>query len=104
MGDDSNHHRIMMRTYTVKELHDLLGKMIERGEGHVGICASDGRAYYPFEVCSPADAAGYTEALLITVRPDARFKPHETLKFNQPNIVDWNRKADEIAARCGPFA
>jgi hypothetical protein len=84
---------------TVTELHKILGDMIQHGQGALPVVASDQRAYYPFQLHVPYNSTGYPVALSLQPRVDARF-----IEDQHHKAADWNREADEIAARCGAFA
>lgn len=96
---------IQLHTYTVAELHAQLQSMIDRGLGNVPVCATDCRARYPFQAYTVRNLSGYTDALLIYVRPDAHFAPKSPLPINwgAGRINEWNEEADRVKAACGAF-
>lgn len=97
---------IELKTYTFADLHAQLQALIDRGLGNVPVCATDCRARYPFEAYTVLDQSGYTDALLIYVRPDAHFAERDPLPINwgSDRVATWNQEADSIKARCGAFA
>lgn len=97
---------IKLPTVTVRELHAQLQALIDQGKGDIPVCATDCRARYPFQAYTVLNQSGYTDALLIYVRPDAHFAERAPLPMNwHPNRVSrWNDEADEIKSRCGAFA
>ncbi len=97
---------IELKTYTVSELHAQLQALIDQGQGDVPVCATDCRGRYPFEAYTVLNRSGYTDALLIYVRPDAHFAPPDPLPLNwgAERVADWNAEADSVKQRCGAFA
>ena len=97
---------IQLHTYTVAELHAQLQALIDKGEGTLPVCATDCRGRYPFQAYTVLNQSGYTDALLIYVRPDAHFEQRDPLPINWgPNQVHgWNEEADTIKRRCGAFS
>lgn len=89
---------IQLHTYTVAELHAQLQALIDKGEGSLPVCATDCRGRYPFQAYTVLNQSGYTDALLIYVRPDAHFEQRDPLPINWgPNQVHgWNEEADTI--------
>ena len=97
---------IELQTYTVAELHAQLQTLVDRGLGNIPVCATDCRARYPFQAYTVLCPSGYTDTLLIYVRPDAHFAQRSPLPINwgSARVADWNAEADAIKARCGAFA
>jgi len=97
---------IELNTMTVAELHAQLQVLIEQGKGDTPVCATDCRARYPFQVYTVLSPSGYTDALLIHVRPDAHFAQRNPLPLNwgESRVQEWNSTADAIKTRCGAFA
>lgn len=97
---------IELPTVTVAELHAQLQALIEQGKGELPVCATDCRARYPFQAYTVLNQSGYTDALLIYVRPDAHFAQRDPLPINwHPSRVrEWNAEADTIKESCGAFA
>jgi hypothetical protein len=97
---------IELKAYTVRELHAQLQSLMDAGKGDVAVCATDCRARYPFQAYTVLNQSGYTDALLIYVRPDAHFAQPEPLPMNwgASRVAYWNEEADTIKARCGAFA
>lgn len=97
---------IELNTYTVAELHAQLQALIDQGKGDVPVCATDCRARYPFQAYTVLNQSGYTDALLIYVRPDAHFAQRAPLPLNwsESRVAEWNTEADTIKQRCGAFA
>lgn len=91
---------------TVAQLHAQLQSLMDRGMGNLPVCATDCRAFYPFQAYTTLNPSGYTDALLINVRPDARFcaPANPPVGWNLGRIEEWNHEADAVAARCGAFA
>ncbi|MFX2609456.1 hypothetical protein [Enterobacter mori] len=91
---------------TVAELHAQLQQLVDEGHGDIPVCASDLRARYPFKAYTVLSTAGYTEALLINVLPDAHFSRKEPLPANwgQNRVAEWNSDADAVRQSCGAFA
>ncbi|EDC3150127.1 hypothetical protein HZM05_002802 [Salmonella enterica] len=91
---------------TVAELHTQLQQLVDDGFGDIPVCATDLRARYPFQAYTVLNPAGYTDALLINVRPDAHFTRKEPLPVNWGNnrVADWNTNADAVRQACGTFA
>lgn len=97
---------IQLPTITVRELHAQLQSLIDQGKGDVPVCATDCRARYPFQAYTVLNQSGYTDALLIYVRPDAHFAQRNPLPLNwgASRVDEWNAEADTIKGRCGAFA
>lgn len=97
---------IELPTVTVAELHAQLQALIEQGKGELPVCATDCRARYPFQAYTVLNQSGYTDALLIYVRPDAHFAQRDPLPINwgPSRVREWNAEADTIKQRCGAFA
>lgn len=97
---------IQLRTFNVSELHALTHDLVQRGMEAVAVCATDGRARYPFQAYTVLSAAGYTDALLLNVRPDAHFAQPSPLPINwgPGRVAEWNEAADRIKTTCGAFA
>lgn len=97
---------IELRTITVAELHRQLGELIAQGYSDLPICATDCRARYPFQACTVLDASGNLDALLLYVRPDARFAQREPLPigWGPERVAGWNQEADQVVATSGAFA
>jgi hypothetical protein len=95
-----------LNTYTVAELHAQLQALIDQGKGDLPVCATDCRARYPFQAYTVLNPSGYTDALLIYVRPDAHFAQRHPLPRNwsENRVAEWNAEADTIKQRCGAFA
>lgn len=96
---------IELHTITVAEQYALLKDLMQRGLGDIPVCATDCRGRYPFQAYTVLNQSGYTDALLIYVRPDAHFAQPEPLPINwaQNRVAGWNREADTIKQRCGAF-
>ncbi len=96
---------IELKTITVGELHAQLGHLVERGLQDLPVCATDGRARYPFTAYTVVNPSGYVDALLINVRPDAHFAQRDPLPVNwsESRVAAWNEIADEVKRRCGAF-
>ena len=62
---------IELPTITIAELHKQLQAYIDQGLGGVPVVATDCRGYYPFQAYTVLNQSGYTDALLLYVRPDA---------------------------------
>lgn len=97
---------IELKTYTVAEVHAQLQALIDAGHGDVPVCATDCRGRYPFQAYTVLSPSGYTDAFLISVRPDAHFAPRYPLPLNWgPNrVAEWNAQADRVKLGCGAFA
>lgn len=95
-----------LTAYTVAELHAQLQTLMDRGLGDVPVVATDCRARYPFQAYTVLNQSGYTDALLIRVRPDAHFAPKSPLPLNWSarRTADWNAEADRVKSACGAFA
>lgn len=97
---------VTLKPCTVRDLHAQLQAMMDLGQGDIPVCATDCRARYPFQAYAVNGPSGYTDALLIHVRPDAHFAQLNPLPLNwwPSRVAEWNREADEIKGRCGAFA
>ena len=97
---------IELKTMTVADLHAQLQALIDAGKGNVPVCATDARARYPFQAYTVLNQSGYTDALLIYVRPDAHFAERDPLPLNwgPHRVQKWNDEADATKASCGAFA
>jgi len=97
---------IQLRTYTVAEFHAYLQILIDRGESALPVCATDCRGRYPFQAYTVLNPSGYTDALLIYVRPDAHFQDRDPLPINwgPGRVREWNDEADAVKERCGAFS
>ncbi|EIH9821658.1 hypothetical protein RA06_001064 [Escherichia coli] len=91
---------------TVAELHSQLQQLVDEGLGDIPVCATDLRARYPFKAFTVLSTAGYTEALLINVRPDAHFsrKEPQPANWGKNRVAEWNSDADAVRQSCGAFA
>lgn len=96
---------IELKTITVGELHAQLVDLVQRGLQDLPVCATDCRARYPFQAYTVQNPSGYTDALLIYVRPDAHFAQREPLppNWSPDRVAQWNLIADETKRRCGAF-
>lgn len=94
---------IEIKAMTVAQLHAQLQQLVDRGEGDVPVCATDCVARYPFTAYSVLNAAGYVDALLIPVRPDAAFAPPDPhpASWAAGRTAEWNALA--VALPCSPF-
>lgn len=97
---------IELKTYTVADLHAQLQALIDDGKGHVPVCATDCRGRYPFQAYTVLNKSGYTDALLIYVRPDAHFATPSPLPrhWGSDRVTKWNAEADSVKQQCGAFA
>lgn len=97
---------IELKTMTVADLHAQLQALLDDGKGDLPVCATDCRARYPFQAYTVLNQSGYTDALLICVRPDAHFAQRDPLPLNwgTSRVQEWNSEADAIKERCGAFA
>ena len=97
---------IEIKTMTVADLHAQLQALMDQGLGNVPVCATDCRARYPFQAYTVLNASGYTDAMLIYVRPDAHFAQRDPLPPNwgPRRVAEWNQEADAVKQRCGAFA
>lgn len=97
---------IELKTHTVSDLYEQLKVLMERGEGNVLVCATDCRGRYPFTAYTVLNQSGYTDALLIYVRPDAHFAQLDPLPMNvgASRVNEMNAEADRVKTTCGAFA
>jgi hypothetical protein len=96
---------IELKTYTVGEMVAQLGHLVEQGLPDLPVCATDGRARYPFQAYTVLSPAGYRDAVLLYVRPDAHFAQPQPLPVHwaHDRVAGWNEIADEVKRRCGAF-
>jgi hypothetical protein len=96
---------IELHTVTVAEHFALVQDLMRQGLGDIPVCATDCRGRYPFQAYTVLDHSGYTDALLLYVRPDAHFAQRDPLPINwgPDRVAGWNREADTIKQRCGAF-
>lgn len=96
---------IELKTYTVEDLNALTADLLKQGHQSLPVCATDCRARYPFEAYTVLNQSGYTDALLLYVRPDAHFADRDPLplSWGVDRVKGWNREADTIKGRCGAF-
>lgn len=96
---------IELPSVTVAELHAQLQYLVNRGLGDVPVVATDCRGRYPFQAYTVLDGSGYTDALLLYVRPDAHFAQRAPLPMNwgSNRIDEWNAQADDVKSTCGAF-
>lgn len=102
---------IKIDAMTVQQLHAQLQSLMDRGLGNLPVVATDCRARYPFQAYTVSNQSGYTDALLIYVRPDAHFvsrgeAPASALadrEWLEYRAHTWNAEADETKAACGAF-
>lgn len=97
---------IELNTITVDELHGQLAALVGQGLGYMPVCATDGRARYPFQAYTVYSPSGYCDALMLNVRPDAHFAQRVPLPptWGPSRVQHWNEIADEVKRRCGAFA
>lgn len=97
---------IELKTHTVSDLYEQFKVLVERGEGGIPVCATDCRGRYPFTAYTVLNQSGYTDALLIYVRPDAHFAQLDPLPMNvgANRINEMNAEADRVKTTCGAFA
>ena len=96
-------HRITFQALSVASLHNTLTGLLADGQGHVPVVATDCRGMYPFQVQARLHHLGELEAVLLSVRPDARFEVHGSGALAQ-RLAAWNAQADDVVASCGAFA
>lgn len=96
---------IELPTITIAELHKQLQTYIDQGLGDTPVVATDCRGRYPFQAYTVLNQSGYTDALLLFVRPDAHFARRDPLPLNWgPNrVAEWNAEADRVKGTCGAF-
>lgn len=87
---------IELPTITIAELHKQLQAYIDQGLGDVPVVATDCRGHYPFQAYTVLNQSGYTDALLLYVRPDAHFAQRDPLPLNwgPSRVAEWNAEAD----------
>ncbi|MCW5230819.1 hypothetical protein [Verminephrobacter eiseniae] len=95
----------MLPTITIAELHKQLQAYIDRGLGDTPVVATDCRGRYPFHAYTELNQSGYTDALLLYVRPDAHFSQRDPLPLNwgPSRVAEWNAEADRVKGTCGAF-
>lgn len=89
---------IEIKTMTVAELHAQLQALVDKGQGDLPVCATDCVARYPFQAYTVLNQSGYTDALLIYVRPDAHFaqRDPQPRNWSADRVAAWNAAADEV--------
>lgn len=96
---------IKLPTITIAELHKQLQAYLDQGLGDTPVAATDCRARYPFQAYTVLSPSGYTDALLLYVRPDAHFAQRDPLPLNwgPSRVAEWNAEADLVKGTCGAF-
>ena len=96
---------IELPTITIAELHTQLQTYIGQGLGSTPVVATDCRGWYPFTSYTVLTPSGYTDALLLNVRPDAHFSQRDPLppNWSASRVAEWNAEADRVNATCGAF-
>ena len=96
---------IELPTITIAELHKQLQAYIDQGLGETPVVATDCRGRYPFQAYTVLNQSGYTDALLLYVRPDAHFSQRDPLPLNwgPSRVAEWNEEADRVKGTCGAF-
>lgn len=90
---------------TVEQLHRYLGILIEQGHKNLPVVGTDSRAYFPIQVFDVLDQSGYTAALQIQVKVDAKFATEDGLcSKSASTLAHWNEEAKRVQSTCGAFA
>lgn len=97
--------RVALPVLTVGELHQQLQALVDQGLSQIPVCATDLRARYPFTAYTVLTQAGYTDALLLNVRPDAMFQERQPLPLNwaADRIQQWNAESARVLKGGGVF-
>lgn len=93
-------------TLTVGDLHALTTSLMATGHRTLPVCATDGRARYPYELYTNEPMPGQIDALLINVHPEAHFAAPYPVPADWPadRVETWNAQADRIKVKFCAFA
>ena len=91
---------IEIETMTVARLHAQLQALMDDGKGYLPVCATDCVVRFPFQAYTVLTPSGYTDSLLLYVRPDARFKRPDPvpMHWTDSRANEWNGQLDEVQA------